>query len=225
MEGRTMPGSRSSSEREKRGPAPALSEKTLVDIETHLKHRETRRDELIERARVLRRQSQFVMHQLHQGRRLDAAIQDVRTGARELSQTLREEPGLDAGPVLVALQECVEAILLDASFQGGELPAPGELAVEPEPYLLGLGDLIGELRRRVLQELSSGDLPEAERLLALMEELTHALLRFETPRSIVSLKPKQDTARALVERTRGDLTLARLLARAQLPPSSSSEEE
>lgn len=211
------PASRSSADHRKT-PPPALSEKTLSEIEAHLKHRETRRDELIERARQLRRQSQFVMHQLHQGRRLEAALQDVRTGARELTEILREEAGLDPGPVLAALQECVEATLLDATFQGGELPGPAEIGVEPEPYLLGLGDLIGELRRRVLEELSADDLPEAERLLALMEELTHALARFEAPRSIVSLKPKQDTARALVERTRGDLTLARLLVRARLPP-------
>jgi translin len=218
-----MPGSRSSSDRQK-APLPALSEKTLSEIEMHLKRRETRRDELIERARQLRRQSQFVMHQLHQGRRLEAAIEDVRTGARQLTETLREEAGLDAGPVLAALQECVEATLLDATFQGGELPGPTELGVEPEPYLLGLGDLIGELRRRVLEELSADDLPEAERLLALMEELSHALARFEAPRSIVSLKPKQDTARALVERTRGDLTLARLLVRARLPPGAPENE-
>ena len=219
-----MPGSRSSSDRRKAAPAPAISEKTLVEIETHLQRREARRDELIERARLLRRQSQFVMHQLHQGRRLEEAIQDVRKGAREITETLREEAGVDAGPVLAALQECVEATLLDATYQGGEFPGPADIGVEPEPYLLGLGDLVGELRRRVLQELSEGDLAEAERLLALMEELTRALMRFEAPRAIVSLKPKQDTARALVERTRGDLTLARLLARAQLPSTPSEDE-
>jgi translin len=218
-----MPGSRSSSDRRKAPPPPAIPEKTLAEIEAHLKRRETRRDELIERARQLRRQSQFVMHQLHQGRRLEQAVQDVRSGARAMTEMLQETPGVDAGPVLAALQECVEATLLDATFQGGELPGPSDIGVEPEPYLLGLGDLIGELRRRVLEELSGGDLPEAERLLALMEELTHALMRFEAPRSIVSLKPKQDTARALVERTRGDLTLARLLARAQLPSSPSED--
>lgn len=219
-----MPGSRSSSDRRKAAPAPAISEKTLVEIETHLQRREARRDELIERARLLRRQSQFVMHQLHQGRRLEEAIQDVRKGAREITETLREEAGVDAGPVLAALQECVEATLLDATYQGGEFPGPADIGVEPEPYLLGLGDLVGELRRRVLQELSEGDLAEAERLLALMEELTRALMRFEAPRAIVSLKPKQDTARALVERTRGDLTLARLLARAQLPSTPPEDE-
>jgi len=224
MEGTTTPVSRSSSEKRRAAPPPALPEETLVAIETHLKRRETRRDELQERARQLRRQAQFVMHQLHQGRRLEAALNDVRSGARELSASQREEGVSESGAVTAALQECVEAILLDATFQGGPLPGPTDLGVEPEPYLLGLGDLIGELRRRVLQELSADELPEAERLLALMEELTRALARFEAPRAIVALKPKQDTAKALVERTRGDLTLARLLGRARLPARPAEEE-
>ncbi len=218
------PGSRSSSERRKAAPAPALPEETLVAIETHLRNRESRRDEVQDRARQLRRRSQFVMHQLHQGRRLEAAVTDVRTGTRELSVALRQDAGLDSGSALVALQEGVEAILLDATYQDIPLPGPTDLGVEPEPYLLGLGDLIGELRRRVLQELSSDDLPEAERLLALMEELTHALARFEAPRAIVALKPKQDTAKGLVERTRGDITLARLLGRARLPAHPPEDE-
>jgi translin len=218
-----MPGSRSSDKLRRPAEPPALSDTTLAEIERHLKQRERRRDELVERARQLRRQSQFVMHQLHQGRRLEEAIREVRAGARELTDAVRTEPGAEAGPVLAALQECVEATLLDATFQGGELPGPADIGVEPEPYLLGLGDVIGELRRRVLEALSDGELAEAERLLALMEELTQALARFEAPRSIVALKPKQDTARALVERTRGDLTLARLLHRARLPPAASGE--
>jgi translin len=49
-----------------------------------------------------------------------------------------------------------------------------------------------------------------------MESLYHTLLGFETARAIVSLKPKQDTARALLERTRGEVTMARLLHRAGL---------
>jgi predicted translin family RNA/ssDNA-binding protein len=39
-------------------------------------------------------------------------------------------------------------------------------------------------------------------------------LRFEGPRSIISLKPKQDAARSLVEKTRGDVALAEVLHRA-----------
>ena len=48
-----------------------------------------------------------------------------------------------------------------------------------------------------------------------MEAVYRTLLHFETPRAIVPLKPKQDQARALLERTRGDVTMATVIARAQ----------
>ncbi len=214
-------GSRSSGERP-RGPAaaPPFPEATLGAIEAHLARREARRVALAESARALRRHAQFVMHQLHQGRPLEQAIEELRSGARALTAAARDEPGGEGGPVEAALQESVEALLLAATFRGTPFPGPDELGVEPEPFLLGLGDVVGELRRRVLEALSSDDLAEAERLAALMDELARALARFEAPRSIVALKPKQDQARAILERTRGDLTLARLLARARLraPP-------
>ncbi len=211
------PASRSSADRKGSERIPALPEATLSAIEQHLKQREERRDALLDRARKLRRQAQFVMNQLHQGRRLEEALAELRAGARALTASVREEPGVDPGAAVTALQECVEGLLLAATLAGEKLPGPDELGVEPEPYLLGLGDLVGELRRHVLQELSEGALAEAEEMLMLMEELTHVLARFEAPRAIVALKPKQDQARAILERTRGDLTLARLLARARLP--------
>ena len=75
-------------------------------------------------------------------------------------------------------------------------------------YLLGLADTVGELRRFTLDALRGGDLPTAERYLAVMEEILEALLRFDYPAALVALKPKQDTARALIERTRGELAVA-----------------
>jgi translin len=97
--------------------------------------------------------------------------------------------------------------------------------VDPELYLLGLGDVVGEIRRRVLDRLGRDDLPGAESELVLMERLTQALLRFDTTRAIVPLKPKQDTARALLERTRGEVVMARHLVRVrtQLDPHPPSE--
>ena len=68
---------------------------------------------------------------------------------------------------------------------------------------------------RVLDRLGQDDVAGAEAELALMERLTRALLRFDTTRAIVQLKPKQDTARALLERTRGEVVMARFLARAR----------
>jgi len=212
------PGSPSSASHGGAAP-PGLGEDVLGTIETHLRQRELRREELYQQARRLRRLAQGTMTRLHLGSAEPAELAAVRTGLAQLSDRLRREGRADEPLVHDALQEAVEASLLGAIVARDPLPSPTDLAVEPEPYLLGLGDVVGEVRRLVLERLGADDLEGAERHLRLMEALTQALLRFDTSRAIVQLKPKQDQARALVERTRGEVVMARLLARGR-PPSA-----
>ncbi|HXQ93939.1 MAG TPA: hypothetical protein VN864_02050 [Thermoplasmata archaeon] len=190
-------------------------------IERHLRDRESRRRRLFERARALRRRAQHTMTRMHAGTASTAELAKVRRDLAVLARSLPNEFSGDEGLAEDALQEAVEAVLLGAIIDGKEFPTPTELAVSPEPYLLGLGDVVGEVRRLALAELARGDVDRAADRLALMESLYHTLLGFETARAIVSLKPKQDTARALLERTRGEVTMARLLHRAGVRSSDS----
>ena len=199
-------------------PVPGgLSETTLSAIEAHLRQRELRREELYQRARRLRRLAQGTMARLHTERKVPPAVAEVRRELAELADWLRREGRGDEGLALDALQEGVEAVLLGAVVGGTTLPGPSDLGIDPEPYLLGLGDVVGEVRRRVLDRLAHDDLAGAEAHLALMDALTRDLLRFDTTRAIVQLKPKQDTARSLLERTRGEVVMARLHLRAHGP--------
>lgn len=198
------------------GPVP---EAVVAAIETHLRQREARREEIHQRARTLRRLAQGTMTRLHDGESVADALAEVRRMTLALAEWLRTDGRGDEGLAHDAFQESVEATLLGAVVHGTPLPGPTELGVDAEVYLLGLGDLVGELRRVVLGRLNAGDLAGADRYLALMEALYRTLMRFDTTRAIVALKPKQDTARALLERTRGELTMAHLLARASLPPT------
>ncbi len=190
-----------------------VPEAVLATIEAHLRQREMRREDLYEQARRLRRLSQATMARLHTDGAAPADLEKVRGMLANLSDWLRREGRGDEPIALDALQEAVEASLLGAIVEGTKLPGPAELSVEPEPYLLGLGDAVGEVRRLILDRLAHDDLAGADRLLRLMEQLTHALLRFDTTRAIVQLKPKQDVARTLLERTRGEVVMARFLAR------------
>jgi translin len=180
---------------------------------------------LYERARQLRRLSQGAMIHLHEGKEATAELDEVRRTARSLGEELGREARGDEGLAHDAFQEAVEAILLGAIVQGAPLPGPSELGLSPEVYLLGLGDVVGEVRRLALQRLNESDVRGAERYVHLMDRLYRTLMRFDTTRSIVALKPKQDTARALLERTRGEVTMARLLSRAQLPVPPPGPEE
>lgn len=215
MEGTTTSGSpRSGSAAHPRG----LAEPILDRIESHLRQRELRREALAERGRRLRRKAQGTMSRIHEGKDVGGALGEIAEESRAFAESLREDGRADEGVARDALQEAVEAMLLGAIVGGRELPGPADLGVEPEPYLLGLGDVVGEVRRLALQALSEGDVDRAEEDLALMESLYLGLMRFDTPRAVVALKPKQDAARAFIERTRGEVTMARLLARARLPP-------
>jgi translin len=216
MEAMTMSGSPPSVE-----PEPAsepVPETILAGIEAHLAAREAMREKLHDEARTLRRAAQRAMTALHAGRITPAALTAVRTDLDRLVHAARAADPHDMSVIDPAIQEAVEALLLGRVMDGGPWPGPAELGVDPEPYVYALGDLVGEVRRLTLQALSRGDLARAETDLALMEALQGALFRLEAPRSVLTLKPKQDTARALVERTRGEITVARLLAQARLPP-------
>jgi len=204
--------------------SPGVPEGALAGIEAHLRQRELRREELYQRARRLRRLAQATMSRLHSERSVPPAVAEVRRELEELSDWLRREGRGDEGLAFDALQEGVEATLLAAVVAGDELPGPSDLAVEPEPYLLGLGDVVGEVRRLVLDRLAHDDLAGAEAHLALMDSLTRDLLRFDTTRAIVQLKPKQDVARSLLERTRGEVVMARLHLRAHGPGSAAARE-
>ncbi|MCI4369405.1 MAG: hypothetical protein L3K09_07585 [Thermoplasmata archaeon] len=203
----------------------AVSEEALQGIDAHLRQREITRDELFQRARRLRRLAQGTMTRLHEGADVSSGLAEVARELSALSQSLRSEARGEDSIAHDAVQESVEALLLGAVVRGEPLPGPRELEVESEPYLQGLGDLVGEVRRLALTRLSSGDLERAEGYLALMERLYHSLMRFDTTRAIVALKPKQDTARSLLERTRGEVTMARVLERARIPGRSTSAEE
>ncbi|MCI4363062.1 MAG: hypothetical protein L3K13_01980 [Thermoplasmata archaeon] len=205
------------SDRHGRSGATVLPEKVLEEIETHLKARERRREELADRARRLRRLSQVAMTEVHAGTSTPSWFEEIREETAKLAEFLRTEGHGDSGLALDGLQEAVEALLLAAVVNREPLPGPRELGVEPEPYLLGLGDLAGEVRRLALRALTVGEVDEAERYLAWLDGLLLTLLRFDAPRSIVAMKPKQDAARGIVERTRGDVALARALERARLP--------
>ncbi|HYK93061.1 MAG TPA: hypothetical protein VEY07_03345 [Thermoplasmata archaeon] len=194
--------------------AGRLSPRIVQGIEAHLRARELRREELHERARRLRRLSQSTMIRLLDGQAADSELEEIRGEMGQLAEWVKTQARGDETLAHDAFQEGVEASLLGAVLGHRPLPGPSDLGVDPEQYLLGLGDLAGELRRLVLGRLNDGDLAGADQFLALMDDVYRTLMRFDTTRAIVQLKPKQDTARALLERTRGEVTMAHLLSHA-----------
>jgi translin len=116
---------------------------------------------------------------------------------------------LYAGFVHDGQKEYAEAALVIALVCGDPLPQPHELGVEDAAYLNGLGEAVGELRRFLLDSLRGGDMAECERLLGVMDDLYALLVTIDYPDAITGgLRRTTDVARGILEKTRGDLTVA-----------------
>lgn len=129
---------------------------------------------------------------------------------REMAEDLRAHQDIFfAGFVQDAQKEFTEAATFLALTQKQPLPLAPELMVDWAPYLNGLGEAVGELRRYVLDQLRRDHLEEGELYLEQMDEIYALLTTLDFPDAITGgLRRTTDAARGILEKTRGDLTVA-----------------
>jgi len=170
------------------------------------------RDRALSQARTLIRHCALAIRAVH--RDDDDAMQENLSEARTLANTLRtdlaEFPDLFfAGYTQDALKEFVEANVTCALIKDQPLVTPEELDVPFHTYLNGLAEVIGELRRRILDILRHGYSEQAEKLLGHMDEIYSVLVTMDYPDAITNgLRRQTDIARSIIERTRGDVTFS-----------------
>ena len=170
------------------------------------------RDEALAQARILTRYSAHAIRAIHRSEQdlADQHLQAARAIVTGLKQNLAAYPDLFyAGYTQDAIKEFCEASITCALILNRPLPMPEELEVEYPTYLNGLAETTGELRRRCLDILRHGYSDEAERLLACMDDIYALLVTLDYPDAVTSnLRRHTDLVRGIVERTRGDMTLA-----------------
>lgn len=161
-------------------------------------------------SRKVIRLSANAIRALHRDEREVAAALMEEAGRllREAEAALAAHPDVRyAGFVGDASKEYAEARLTGAVFAGEPLPLPADLGVDAAPYLNGLGEVVGEMRRRLLDRMRAADLAEAERLLEGMDAICELLADLDYPDAMTGgLRRTTDVARALIERSRADLT-------------------
>jgi translin len=137
-------------------------------------------------------------------------IEESRAALEEGVEGLEDHPDVRfAGYLLDAEKEFAEANLTFALIAGEELPRPEALGVGDAPYLNGIAEAVGEGRRHVLDLLRARDVERAERVLAMLEEMYGVLVTMDYPDAItMNLRRSTDVARSLIEKTRGDLSVA-----------------
>jgi translin len=142
-------------------------------------------------------------------------ITEAKALLDEAAQATATHPDVRyAGFLHDAQKEFAEANLTLAFVADEPLPGATDLDVEVPAYLNGMAEAASELRRQVLDQLRVGDVARAERLFAAMDEVYGVLVTIDYPEAITGgLRRTTDALRAVVERTRGDVTQAVVASR------------
>jgi len=121
-----------------------------------------------------------------------------------------------SGPLYDAKKELAEAWCTLALVRNDPLPSPEAIGIDVAPYCNGLAEAASELRRQLLDRLRAGELARAEELMGAMDEIYSLLVTIDYPDGVTGgLRRTTDALRAVLERTRGDLTTAMVAARLQ----------
>ena len=172
----------------------------------------TAREKALPKSRAAIRLCANAIRAAHRGEfaQSDKLLTEAGGLLRDMALDLREHQDIFyAGFVADAQKEYTEAALTSALMQRQPPPTPDVLGVEWAPYLNGLGEAVGELRRYILDRMRQGRLEGCEELLADMDEIYSQLITLDYPDAITgNLRRTTDAVRGILEKTRGDLTLA-----------------
>jgi translin len=186
--------------------------KSILDkIQKQLVKKDKVREEIHADMRRATRLSKQAILFAHQNRFNDAKrlLGEANELLGKLKKVSRKHPDLVyAGMVDAAFEEYTEARVLLGLVEKDRFVGPKEIGVPLVSYVLGVTDVIGELRRRALDSLRDGDVDTSEKCLQLMEHIFAELTAMDDAYLLIpGLRRKCDVARNLIETTRGEVAI------------------
>jgi translin len=182
----------------------------LKKIRKELREKEKIREKAqkdMRKATSLSKQAILLIHQkrLTEAKKL---IEKAKQIISKLNNASTMHPDIiHSGLFDAALQEYSEANILLKLVTTSKFTTPEEIGVPSVDYVLGLADVIGEYRRMALDALREGNIKESEKCLRMMDEIYTELMAMDEAYMLVpGLRRKCDTARKIIEATRGDVT-------------------
>ncbi len=174
-------------------------QKNMIRDETH---------ENMRKATSLSKQAILLIHQKKYSE-AENFIANATERISNLQEVAKNYPDIVYGGMFsAALQEYSEACIILTLVKEFRFVTPAEIKVSSVDYALGLADVIGEYRRLALDKLREGEVKKGEQCLEVMDEIFIQLLALDEAYMLVpGLRHKSDTARRIIEATRGDVTL------------------
>ena len=178
----------------------------------HLELRNQAREQAIPISREVVRLSANAIRAVHRGDFEEARSLLGRADERlkETANIREEAPEIYyAGFLNDARKEFSEAHVTLAVLSGEKIPQPADLGVEPSTFLNGMAEVIGELRRYILDALRQDTVDRCQEFMGVMDEIYGILVTIDYPEAVTGgLRRSTDQMRGVLERTRGDLTMA-----------------
>jgi translin len=182
------------------------------EIRKELSERDEAREKMLPLCRDSIRYSSGAIRAIHRQEFSEASkqIKSARQALIEAEKAVVKCIELaNTGAVRDAQKELAEANITLALVTGKEIPRAKELGVDVAAYLNGMGEVVGEIRRYLLDGMRSGNLSRGEELLGKMDDIYSILVTMDFPDALTGgLRRTTDMVRSVMERTRSDLTLA-----------------
>ena len=186
-------------------------ETVLQKIKNDLMQKNDVREKAHESMRKATSLSKQAILLIHQKKYSDAEelIESAKEKISNLQDLAKQYPEIIYGGMFsAALQEHSEARIFLALIKEARFITPAEVGVPSVDYVLGLADVIGEYRRLALDDLREGEVKKGEECLEIMDQIFIQLLALDEAYMLVpGLRHKSDTARRIIESTRGDVTV------------------
>jgi translin len=193
-------------------PDTSPLEEIVPRILEHLAEKNAAREKALAASRAIIRLSANAIRAVHRTEFERAAgMLDEARGVRDDAVAALSGHGdvYYAGFLHDAQKEYAEARTTLALLSGGKIPSPEELGVEYPAYLNGIAEAVGEMRRMILDRLRRGEFGGCEELLRAMDDIYSVLITIDFPDAMTGgLRRTTDQTRGILERTRGDLTMA-----------------
>ena len=177
-----------------------------------LAERNRDREQALSVSREVIRFSANAIRAVHRGAFEDAR-ELISKGAVRLSDAdhiATSSPSIfNAGFMNDARKEFTEANVTLAVISGSDIPSINDLKVDAAAYINGMAEVIGELRRYILDALRRDAVDGCQEFMDIMDEMYSVLVTIDFPEGVTSgLRHSTDAMRGVLERTRGDLTMA-----------------
>jgi len=169
------------------------------------------REEILKLSRKIIRDCSIAIKNIHRKEfnTFQEKLNLIKIDHQSLVKLVDKNPGVFFKYLKTPEQEYTEAIAFYSIINKKNIPTPLELRINPLNFILGLADVIGELRRYALDNIRNSQFEDLNDILEGMDEIYTYLFTIDYPSAVTQdLRHKVDVARNIIEKTRGDISLA-----------------